>query len=162
MLLTREMAQEALSRAFVSAVAAKARYVSAHKDFDTDGIDITIEAGSQFRPKIDFQLKATQNLPMVNGNFAFPCPIKNYNSLIIPSQTPRALLVFRMPENEDEWLELCDEYTLLRHCAYWLNLKGGPPSSNHSSVTVYIPPENRLTVEALQMLMEHSGVGSLP
>lgn len=61
-LLTGTDREEALSRAYVQAVAAGAGYVVATMDFDRDGVDVEIKAGGAMRPSIGLQLKATTNL----------------------------------------------------------------------------------------------------
>lgn len=160
-LLSRQDVQEALSTAFLCAVAARAHYATSEKDFDRDGVDLTVEAGAAFRPKIDFQIKATQRLNQIDDEYAFACPVKNYNKLRIQTQTPRLLLVFRMPENEGEWLQINDDETLIRHCGYWLSLKGFPETDRSETVTVRIPASNRLTVESLMELMELSPTGEI-
>ena len=160
-LLSLQDVQEALSKAFLCAVAARARYATCERDFDRDGVDVTVEAGADFRPKIDFQLKATKNLPQVGQHFSFPCPRRNYDLLRIPTQTPRLLLVFKMPEDEADWLNVTDSETLIRHCGYWLSLRGFPDTKNSETVSVHIPQSNRLTVEELIKLMALSRSGSL-
>jgi hypothetical protein len=54
--------EEALSRAYLHAVAAGAGYAVATSDFDRDGIDCEIKAGGRMRPSLGVQLKATINL----------------------------------------------------------------------------------------------------
>lgn len=160
-LITREDVQEALSRAYLSAVAAKARYLVSETNLDRDGIDLTVEAGADFRPKISFQLKATTTLGACNenGNYRYACPVKNYHKLIIPTQTPRLLLVYRMPVDEDRWLECFDNEALLRHSAYWVNLLGRPPTTRTDNITIDVPRVNRLTIDGLRALMERSRSG---
>ena len=54
--------EEALSRVYARAVAARAGYVTADYDMDRDGVDLRIQAGGAMRPALDLQLKATINL----------------------------------------------------------------------------------------------------
>ena len=54
--------EEALSRAYVAAVAAGAGYTLAVQDFDRDGVDVQVRAGGAMRPSLDIQLKATVRL----------------------------------------------------------------------------------------------------
>lgn len=162
-LLSREDVQEALSKAFLSAVAAKAGYVVSEPSLDRDGIDMVVEAGADFRPKIAFQLKATTLLdkPEVSGNFRFPCPVKNYEKLRLPTQTPRLLLVYKMPKDEEKWVEFLEDEAFLRHCAYWVSLKGKPQADQKTTITIDVPAVNRLTVEELRWLMGQSRSGAL-
>ena len=61
-LLTSNDEEEALSRVYVQAVAARAGYVTSKCDLDRDGVDLRIHAGGDMRPALDLQLKATINL----------------------------------------------------------------------------------------------------
>ena len=61
-LLTNPDREEALSRVYAHAVAARAGYVTAVYDIDRDGIDLRIQAGGKMRPALDLQLKASVNL----------------------------------------------------------------------------------------------------
>ena len=76
--------EEALSEAYVHAVAAAAGYVVSKKNFDRDGVDVTFEAGDAQRPKIDAQLKATINLPVSDRDILrYPCRKRNYDLLAV-------------------------------------------------------------------------------
>ena len=84
--------EEALSRVYVQAVAARAGYTTADYSQDRDGIDILIRAGGKMRPALDIQLKATINLGNPSNRFFhYPLRSENYNLLCVPSQTPRLL-----------------------------------------------------------------------
>ncbi len=50
---------EALSRAYVSAIAAHAGYTVGRPEPDRDSVDLSLSAGGAMRPQIDIQLKAT-------------------------------------------------------------------------------------------------------
>jgi hypothetical protein len=89
---------EALSRAYVYAVAAGAGYAVATMDFDRDGVDLEIKAGGGMRPSVALQLKATINLgEATDGMFRFPLKRRNYDLLRIPTQVPRLLIVLDLP-----------------------------------------------------------------
>ncbi|EGE59551.1 UNVERIFIED_ORG: hypothetical protein GGI63_004018 [Rhizobium esperanzae] len=153
--------EEGVSKAYVHAVAVSAGYVTALKDFDRDGVDVTIEAGSVFRPKIDVQLKSTINLPLVDGKFSLPLKARNYNLLTIKTQTPRLLVVMHLPKEKLEWINMHPEQLVLRNCAYWHVLEGMAETTNSTSVTVHVPQENRFNKDTLVELMEKSRSGSL-
>ena len=53
------------------------------------------------------------------------------------------------------------EELTLRRRAYWLSLQGEGEVPNKTTVTVHIPEDNRLDVEALQTLMERSREGGI-
>ncbi len=157
-LLTDADREEALSRAYVRAVAGFAGYTVSEEDFDRDGIDLRIHAGGDRSPSIGLQLKATAGLGQASsdGSYRYPLPIGNYERLIRNSQIPRYLVVLRLPPNHIDWLSVTQEELVIRRCAHWVSLLGHPESSNRTSVTVSVPAINRFDPEALQRLIERS------
>lgn len=154
--------EEAYSVAYVHAVAAGAGYVVSERNFDRDGVDVTVEAGGHFRPKIDIQLKSTINLtPNGEGIFKYPCKRRNYDLLRIPTQTPRILVVLRLPQKKEEWLTVSPDELILRHCAHWVSLLGAPESDNATSVTIDLPESNVFDIGGLRALMEQSRTGTI-
>ena len=160
-LLATTDVEEALSEAYAFAVAAKAGYVVSRKNFDRDGVDLTFEAGGNFRPKIDAQLKATINLPIKDGLCRYPCNVNNYELLRIDTQTPRILIVLHLPRNPEDWLAISRANLVLRNCAYWAYLRGMPETKNAETVTVSLLTANRFNVEGLTDLMERSRTGAI-
>ena len=154
--------EEALSRAYVQAVAADAGYVVASLDFDRDGIDYVIKAGGRMRPSLGIQLKATTQLGEPHeGHYRYALKRRNYDLLREPTQTPRVLVVLTLPQDEAEWLTVTDEELVLRRCAYWVSLSNLPETDNRTSVTVSLPAHQRFDVAALRDLMEQSRRGAI-
>ena len=154
--------EEALSRAYAHAVAARAGYLTAVYDFDRDGVDLRIQAGGAMRPALDLQLKATINLGQPrDGHFRFRLNRRNYDLLRDQTQTPRLLVVLDLPRDQREWMTITVDELVLRRCAYWLNLKGHEETDNRRSVNVRIPAGNLFDVNGLRALMEQSREGSL-
>lgn len=161
-LLTAPGREEALSRAYAYAVAARAGYVTSTPDPDRDGVDLRIQAGGAMRPALELQLKATINLGQPHeGYFHFPLKRRNYDLLRLPTQTPRLLVVLDLPRDEQRWMTVTADELILRRSAYWLNLKGCEESDNQSSVTVRIPTGNLFTVESVRALMDQSRGGTI-
>lgn len=161
-LLTVPDQEEALSRAYAHAVAARAGYVTAVYDMDRDGVDLRIQDGGEMRPALELQLKATINLgESSEGSFRFPLKCRNYESLRIETQTPRLLVVLDLPRDKNEWMTITENDLVLRRRAYWLSLKGYEETDNRSSVTVRIPSDNLFDVDGLRGLMEQSRKGSV-
>lgn len=162
-LLTDELRKEALSRAYVHAVASRAGYVVQTPEYDTDGVDLEIRAGGAMRPAVDLQLKATVNLPAARSGYRrFPLKVNNYRRLRATCQTPCVLVVLDLPPEDGDWLEISFDALVLRRCAYWVSLRGCPETSNTSSVTVRIPMANRFDVQALTAIMARIRHGSAP
>ena len=100
------------------------------------------------RPALELQLKATVNLGRPdNGCFRFPLHRRNYDLLRIDTQPPRLLMVLDLPRDENLWMTITADELVLRHRAYWLNLKGRPETANLESITVRIPEQNLFDVE---------------
>ena len=157
-LLSTSDQEEAMSWAYIRAVAGFAGYTISVEDFDRSGIDLRIHAGGVLSPSIGLQLKATINLgpPQSDSCFHYPLKVENYNRLVRPSQVPRYLVVLDLPTDKADWLEISDRELVLRHCAYWVSLADETESSNSTSVTVKIPAENRFAPEGLRGLLERS------
>ena len=161
-LMTSADREEALSRAYVSAVAAGAGYVTASQDIDRDGVDVQIRAAGPMRPSLDIQLKATINLGVpTNGVFHFPLKRRNYDLLLEQTMIPRILVVLDLPNNEPDWLSVTPEQLIMRRCAYWVSLVGLKETENKESVTVSIQNKNRFDVDALKALMERARTGTV-
>lgn len=153
--------EEALSEAYVTAIAAVAGYVTAQRNFDRDGIDLTVEAGDHLRPKIDLQLKATINLDISQDKIPYSLKRGNYDQLRIATQVPRLLVLLHLPAAKADWLTVSSTELVLKHSAYWLSLKGAPETDVKYGKTVYIPRTNRFDVPGLIALMEKSRTGTI-
>ena len=160
-LLTERDQEELLSIAYAHAVAAQAGYVTAAYERDRDGVDMRIQAGGEMRPALELQLKATVNLGAVHndGCFHFPLRRRNYDLLIIRTQTPRLLVVLDLPDEKERWMSITDDELILRHRAYWLNLLNWEETENTDYRTVAIPETNVFDVAGLRDLMEQSRNG---
>ena len=157
-LLTDADREEALSRAYVRAVAGFAGYTVSEEDFDRDGIDLRIHAGGDLGPSIGLQLKATVNLGNIrsDGCYRYDVPVKNYDRLIRLFQVPRYLVVLALPADEADWLTASTDELVMRRCAYWVSLLGRSESNNQASVRVSIPADNRFDPDNLRQLLERS------
>lgn len=154
--------EEALSRVYARAVAARAGYTTADQDFDRDGIDLSIKAGGPMRPAIDLQLKATTNLRhLQNGSIRYDLKINNYDLLRIQTQTPRILMVLELPADEDRWMDISEMRLILRKRAFWVNLLGADEVPNQSTVAIDVPERNVFNVGGLRTLMEQSRSGAI-
>jgi len=160
-LLAATSIEEALSEVYVRALAASAGYTTSKRDFDRDGVDITVNAGGEMRPQVDIQLKASINLVAQADTISYFCPKRNYDLLRLPTMVPRVLVLFQLPNNSLDWLAVHPDQMILKHRAHWISLKGYPETSNDTGCTVYVPTANRLDVSGLTALLEKSRRGSL-
>ena len=125
-LLFTQDRQEALSRAYASAIAAGAGYATYVPNIDRDSVDIGFMAGGQMRPNIHAQLKATINLRRSGEFFKFSLKKKNYDDLRAQTQIPRIVVVLALPKNETSWLNVSVAKLVMKHCAYWASLRREP------------------------------------
>jgi Domain of unknown function (DUF4365) len=148
--------QECFGDAFLLAVAALAGCDIALRRPDFDGIDWTVSCKLfSRRPKIDIQMKTWTGDDGSGDQIHYPLKRKNYAGLILEDPcVPRLLVLVTVPKDPEEWIALSTEQLILRHCSYWVSLAGSQPSDNHTTVTVYLPRTNVLTVPALLDLMK--------
>ena len=154
--------EEALSRAYVAAVAASAGYTLAMQNFDRDGVDVQVRAGGAMRPSLDVQLKATIQLSEDReGEFRYPLRRRNYDLLRTQTLVPRILVVLDLPGDESQWVSISAEELVMRRCAYWASIKGFPETTNQETVTVSIKKRNRFDTENLRELMDQARSGAI-
>ncbi len=167
-MITEQHQKESLSRAFAMAVGCKAGMncqLGAEFDYKIDGNYREVEklpngkrAESGFQ--IDFQLKASENVIVKDDIVEYNLDADNYRHLINQKAgTPRILILFRMPKNIEEWLEITEENTVLRNSAWYCSLNGNQYKDNSSTVKITIPRANLLTPSALSELMEKVKAG---
>lgn len=160
-MITKNHRQEALSRAYVQAVAGRCGLSCSFRDFDY-GIDITLhdlwEVGerrveSSFR--IDLQLRSAADLTMTATHVEYDLEAGTYASLRLSGlAVPRILVLLVLPSLEADWTAQSEDRLELRRCAYWASFVGMPASKNKRTVRVRIPRTNVFSVEALNELMD--------
>lgn len=159
--------KEQFSNAFIHAVAAAAGYATARPGVDDDSIDWQIAAtggqGTTRSTRLELQLKCRTDLPIVDDEFRLPLKVKNFNDLVAGNvMVPRILVLVMVPPKVSDWLKLDHKSLLLRHCAYWVSLRGNAPSENEETETVGVPREQRFDVTALSAMMNRIGDRGLP
>jgi hypothetical protein len=168
-MLPRNLRQEALSRAYVQAVAARAGLICTVPGADF-GIDLclhTVEVrGRRWGPgpvQLDLQLKSTTRPHPRGGHLHYDLDVKNYNDLRAPApMCPRLLIVLVLPEQEEEWLSQSAEELVLRRCAYWLWLGGAEATTATATVRVQIPLNQVFSVSAVQEIVARLERGGPP
>jgi hypothetical protein len=172
--LSPQNIESELSYAYLHAVAARAgvgcKVCTRHDD--NAGVDAELTGWGPFpnggyRKEVDIkvQLKATLKQPNVIGDsLAYSLTgIPQYNDLRTDTvSTPRILVVLILPEDEKEWLELTQDALVLRKCAYWVSLRGAPPSSNDTSQTIYLPKNQKFDPDSLTQILSQISRNSIP
>ena len=160
--------KEQFSNAYVRAVASVAGFALAKPEVDNDSIDLMIAqrggGGTIRSPRVELQLKCTEQGVFGKGKkLHFPLKIKNYDDLRVDDVlVPRILVVLYVPDNLAAWIEHTERQMLMRHCAYWVSLRGRAARPNTTRVTVQIPQAHRFDPASLSAIMARIGVGGLP
>ena len=168
MSITKEHRQEALSLAWLHAVAGACGLTCSLRTLDY-GVDVTlhyIEAagGVLFESifRIVVQLKSTTNASLDDQYVRYDLAVRNYEHLREPNPfVPRILAVLVLPEDESEWIDVSEDQLTMRRCMYWHTLAGFGPTPNKHTVRIAIPRENILSVEGLKKLLLHFNKGEL-
>ena len=135
--------QEQLSQAYVRAVLFRAGFRLSSPVVDDHGIDGTIvDPDRRGINRVDFQLKATTQYEIRGDTITYDLRVEDYNRLIVEDDVPRVLLLYLMPEDEDQWLAQGEDELCLRKCAYWVPLMGEPRSRNSSTRRIAVPLAN--------------------
>lgn len=161
LVITEEHMKEGLSRAYTIAVAHRAGLnisLSSEFDYGIDGnfrdVKIFGNRRAETGYNIDFQLKATINAEVLDDCIKYTIEAKNYNDLVNENVgTPRILILLRVPSDKSEWLNISENETILKNCAWWCSLYGQEPTHNNSSKTIRIPRNQILDVDSLQKIM---------
>lgn len=157
--------KEQFSKAFVHAIATVAGYAIYKPEVDDDSVDLGIAARGGIstlrRPRLEMQIKCTQNDEGPDEYLSFDLKRKNYNDLRVETIVPRLLVVVLVPPEVREWLRISAREMCLHQGAYWVSLAGQPETTNKTSVTIHLPRSQQLTPEGLQQLMARINNGDL-
>ena len=159
-MVPRNLRQEALSRAYVRAIAAQAGVICG--DIMQDyGIDMFLRGlerqGQEYLdtgPQIDLQLKSTTRAEVREAKVVYDLDVRAYNMLrTAPGTRPRLLVLLVLPDDEAQWVSQSVEELILRKCAYWTSLHGAEPTTNQANVRIVIPAANVFSIEAVRAIM---------
>ena len=161
--------EESLSISYVNAVVSKTGQVFdvISRDYGVDGsvrrIGLLggdyIDMGAAF----DCQLKASKNCSETDSEIIYDINADAYNKLIKRSKMstlPCFLILFCLPQNEDQWLNINEQELVLKKCCYYFYVNG-ELTSNNSSKRLKIPKSNIFDCEAVINLMELVAEGDI-
>ncbi len=166
--MTRNHRQEALSRAFVQAVAACAG-VGVRYPLQDYGIDLSLHAivtrgqrRAELGPALDVQLKSTVKVVLSADAVAYDLENKAYDDLrAVGPQASRILVLIVLPGDEAGWASQTEGALTIYGRAYWVSLRGAPPRAARKSVRVRIPRANEFTAAALRGLLDRLDKGEV-
>lgn len=154
-LLPSSEIQKELSEAYVNAVVFRKGFNMCFPKNDR-GIDGTIQDDSRGgMNRVDFQLKSTTRYEIINENIVYDLDKDNYIELIKDNDIPRVLILFIMPDDQEQWIRHSRDELCLRKCAYWVSLVGKDPSRNKSTVRVRVPMRNIFSPNGLIDMFNH-------
>lgn len=167
-MLTDQHIAEALSRAYVRAIAGRAGLNLAIREYDygVDGSfdEVIVRQNRRVESgfSLSFQLKASTQWQLNSTHIVYDLEAKTYNDLILRrsmrAAIPCILILLALPSDPTQWL-MCEESEIrLRGTCYWEYL-GGNLTENRSSVRIRIPRCQRLNPESLLTLMENVKTG---
>jgi hypothetical protein len=165
--MPRSHIEEQLSIAYVRAVAARAGVKIKFTDSPEYGTDVYLQRITHLPTgeitetgwMILCQLKATTSCKFQADSIAYDMKIDAYNKLAAwEGPTPCILVLLRLPDDFDEWLNLDEERLLLKNCCYWTRITE-PVSTNVSSKRIFIPRTQLFTPEAVTELFDLVGRG---
>jgi Domain of unknown function (DUF4365) len=160
--------KEQFSIAYIRAVVAVAGYNITTVEVDEDSIDIGLRGNRRdgnFRkaPVLDIQAKCTETDDGQSIELPFDLSIKNYDDLREADRhVPLILVVMCVPSAIGDWLEETPAQMAMRRCAYWMSIRGQPPTQNNTAHRVRIPRTQRFTVDAVRSIMSRIGDGGQP
>ena len=167
-MLTDQHIAEALSRAYVRAIAGRAGLNLAIREYDygVDGSfdEVVVRQNRRVESgfSLSFQLKASTQWQLDSTHVIYDLEAKTYNDLILRrsmrAATPCILILLALPTDPAQWL-ICEESELrLQGTCYWAYLSGSI-SENRQSVRIRIPRSQRLNPESLLTLIENVKTG---
>jgi hypothetical protein len=157
------MRAQALNRAYVRAIAAKAGAVviEPEDDFGTDMAFTKVTRRKNGRLTVTksiivpFQLKASKDWAFRGDKVIYDLEAKNYNDLVDESSLS-VLIVMCLPSTFDEWLYQDEECLRLHRCCYYWQPSDHVETPNDSTVRIVIPRSQIFTPEALTALLDQA------
>jgi hypothetical protein len=161
--------QEALSRAYVRAVSARAGVTCTDlvQDF---GADMVLRHVAQKEHRyvddgrqLDLQLKSTTRAELDENEVSYDLDVRAYNwSRQHQVYRPRILVLLVLPEDEAQWLSQSLEELVLRRCAYWTALRGAEPTTKQRTIRVRLPRANVFSSAAVCQLLDEARTEGKP
>lgn len=158
-MMTREARQEALSLAYVHAVAA-ACGMTQSKPLNDYGIDLVLnDIREESRHltesgwSVAVQLKSTTSVGQTSTAITYDLSVRAYDALRVLVPVRRILVLSVLPSDEQQWIRQTPTRLELRQHVFWVSLRGQPAVRNRSSIRITIPKRQRFTADALRAII---------
>lgn len=167
--MTEEQKKEQLSNRFIGILAANKGFVLDKPDLDL-GVDYQLKKTTSYTTPlgktrytydsryIDLQLKATTENSIINetNSIKYDLEAKSFNDLVerkTNGTAPLVLILFVLPNDPNNWVEIDQDEIKLRKNAYWFTPENGTlPTSNNSRIRIEIPKTNLLDLDCFNNL----------
>lgn len=155
--------QDAFSGAYIRAICAVTGCGVEAVSLDNDKVDYLVRSrvkGSQRnKPQIEIQAKCEMSGIASTDPISYSIDLDYDNLRDTSVCNPRILVLVLVPSDVAEWTSQSEGALILRHCAYWVSLKGLPESKNTKTQSVYFPRANLFDPTALQAMMSKTADG---
>ena len=153
--------KERLHFAYVRAVVARAGATCRPYYDDDYGIDARITAiklranGKPGPTSVGFecQLKATTTWEIKDDQIVYDLDADAYNKLVELEDMFGILILLRLPDDPDSWLNVSEDIMCMRHCCYW-KLLTGETTTNTGTKRIFIPRQQLFNPQAVTDLLE--------
>ncbi len=167
-MITVEHSMEMLNRAYVFALASRARLNLRPEALQPDEYDYGLDGRFSILTKrngkpqptgceLHYQLKATTKWKDLGDSIAYNITKTAFNKMAIQNGldfTPIFLFVFCLPTGNDSWAVFDESELVIRKCCYWLYVGKKPLSSEKGKHKLVIPKSNLITPDTITMLLE--------
>ena len=115
--------------------------------------------GTVRSPRLDIQLKCTEQDFLRPDGVHFPLKRKNYDDLRAAEfMVPKVLVVLMVPDKLADWITGTPEERLSLHrFAWWMNLAGADEKPDVDTPTVVLPRGQLFHVDALRDMLTKVG-----
>ncbi|TXM72169.1 DUF4365 domain-containing protein [Methylobacterium sp. WL12] len=160
-MISREHTQEALSLAYVHALAGRAGLnivATPIFDYGIDGYFYPVKMRGRERVEtgfpVRFQMKASVDWDYEETNVVYDLEARAHRTIADrePGEVMTILILLCLPRDVNQWLTGSETEMYLRHCCYWYRTSD-PPTENSSTRRIRIPRTNLLTPTTLQGIM---------
>lgn len=154
--------KEYISDSFIRLLMAKNRFKVLTSTMGDDGVDMTItnvdkrnrKVGSSFSDSgkmLNIQLKCTtlKQVKITPNGYTYKLKVKNYEDLIYArdqNYTKMILIVFILPDKEDDWMEINEDYIRLCKHAFWYF----PSNDETLACTEFKDPRLKMSIELIK------------
>ena len=152
--------KENLGQAYVRAVIASVgyNYAKEENDFGIDGSikDVAVRGDRYYTNgfSIDYQLKSSWDVTFEGNELVYDLESKNYNDLATwEGAVPAILILFVLPQDENDWVNFSQNGLTIRNCAWWCSLAGQPATENGTKKRIRIPIDQVFSPDTLRELM---------